>query len=501
LKVLPDARVAAGPSACSHRAWLGPGVRSHRREETAYPAGWLYDRLSDRYGGQIFKDVDAIEPGDDFVEAINRAVGSCDVLLALVGDQWLTITDADGRRRLDDPDDFVRVEIEAALTRNVRVIPILVARARMPRTDELPAGMAGLVRRQALELSPSRFDLDTSRLLKVLDTTLAEVRKGPDGPTRSRKRTWGRSRPLLVGWVVAGIAALIIGILLSQGPSSPPPSGPLERVGLVLTTDGRDDHAANDAAVHGGSRAKGKYGDRLDVKEVTPTRDGSNRKELLDGLISAGVKLIFAVNDYSFMADIATSAKEHPEVTYVLVAGSDPFCDERKNMVCALFKWQDGSFLVGAAAALKSRSHVVSFVGGKPDNIAVVASKEGYEAGVRYIDEQKGTTTRFMRPGYTMLAGGNAAKGKELALEQIRKGADVIYHRGGPGRQGCDRGLRRQRGVRHRQLLRRKPGGLSGRAEVDPHVDGVSGGRSRHVGHRHAHDRLAKGCRKEISRS
>jgi TIR domain len=149
---------------------------SYRREETAYPAGWLYDRLIDRYGGQVFKDVDSIELGDDFVEVITRAVGSCDVLLALVGEEWLTITDEDGRRRLDDPDDFVRVEIEAALTRNVRVIPILVGGARMPRSNELPPSLARLVRRQALELSPARFEYDTSRLLTVLDRTLAEVR-------------------------------------------------------------------------------------------------------------------------------------------------------------------------------------------------------------------------------------------------------------------------------------------------------------------------------------
>ena len=149
---------------------------SYRREETAYPAGWLYDRLANRYGGQVFKDVDSIQLGDDFVEVITRAVGSCDVLLALIGDQWLTITDQDGRRRLEDPDDFVRLEIEAALTRNVRVIPILVEGARLPRADELPPSLAGLVRRQALELSPARFDFDTSRLVKVLDRTLAEMR-------------------------------------------------------------------------------------------------------------------------------------------------------------------------------------------------------------------------------------------------------------------------------------------------------------------------------------
>ena len=82
------------------------------------------------------------------------------------------------RRRLDDPDDFVRLEIEAALTRNVRVIPILVDAARLPSAEELPPSLAGLVRQQALELNPARFEYDTSRLWKVLDKTLAEVHTG-----------------------------------------------------------------------------------------------------------------------------------------------------------------------------------------------------------------------------------------------------------------------------------------------------------------------------------
>ena len=168
VKVMAMAESAAGST--------GRIFISYRREETAYPAGWLYDRLAQHFGAaQIFKDVDSIELGDDFVQVINRAVGSCDVLLALIGAQWLTITDAHGRR-LDNPKDFVRLEIEAALSRNVRIVPILVDGARMPGEDELPAGIAGLARRQALELSPSRFAYDTSRLLKVLDTTLADVR-------------------------------------------------------------------------------------------------------------------------------------------------------------------------------------------------------------------------------------------------------------------------------------------------------------------------------------
>jgi hypothetical protein len=163
---------------------------SYRRQETAYPASWLYDRLAAQYAGQVFKDVDSIEPGDDFVEVIAAAVGSCDVLLALIGNQWVTIADENGRRRLDDPYDFVRLEIEAALTRKVRVIPILVDGAAMPYADELPPSLAGLVRRNALELSPARFDYDTSRLLRVLDRSLTEeaLRAGPSGESTDSKR-------------------------------------------------------------------------------------------------------------------------------------------------------------------------------------------------------------------------------------------------------------------------------------------------------------------------
>src|SRR6516225_1540694 len=151
---------------------------SYRRDDTAYPAGWLYDRLAGHFGrDQVFKDIDSIELGDDFAEVITAAVGSCDVLLAVIGRQWLTITGQDGRRRVENPGDFVRVEIEAALARAVRVIPILVDGAQMPHADELPPSLAKLARRQALELSPNRFDTDTRRLLRVLDRTVAEAQE------------------------------------------------------------------------------------------------------------------------------------------------------------------------------------------------------------------------------------------------------------------------------------------------------------------------------------
>jgi WD40 repeat protein len=165
---------------------------SYRRDDTDYPAAWLYDRLASHFSGnQVFKDIDSIELGDDFVEDITAAVQSCEVLLALIGTRWLTATGRDGRRRLDDPSDFVRVEIEAALTRGVRVIPVLVEGAQMPHADELPASLATLTRRQALELSPSRFDLDTQRLLGVLERTITrpqdEDAPPPGTPPASRR--------------------------------------------------------------------------------------------------------------------------------------------------------------------------------------------------------------------------------------------------------------------------------------------------------------------------
>jgi glycerophosphoryl diester phosphodiesterase len=157
---------------------------SYRRQDSAYPAGWLYDRLAERFGpDQIFKDVDSIELGDDFVETITNAVGSCDILLTLIGQDWLDIAGSDGSRRLDDPDDFVRLEIEAALQREVLLIPILVEGALMPRADQLPPSIAPLVRRQALELSPTRFRADTERLLDVMERTLANLHEKAEEST------------------------------------------------------------------------------------------------------------------------------------------------------------------------------------------------------------------------------------------------------------------------------------------------------------------------------
>ena len=111
------------------------------------------------------------------------------MLLAVIGPRWLTGTGADGHRRLDDPADFVRLEIEAAFARNVRVIPVLVDGARIPGIAELPASIAQLARRQALELSPSRFGSDTARLLEILDRQLKAVTEAERKARKDAERT------------------------------------------------------------------------------------------------------------------------------------------------------------------------------------------------------------------------------------------------------------------------------------------------------------------------
>jgi hypothetical protein len=154
---------------------------SYRRQETSHLAGRLYDRLADRFGEeQVFMDVDTIEPGADFTEVITRAVGTCQVLLAVIGPEWLSAADDQGHRRLDDPDDIVRLEIEAALTRDVRVIPILTEGAVMPRRHEMPESLVGLTRRNAITVRHDSFRYDMERLVTTIAGLLSENTQDAD---------------------------------------------------------------------------------------------------------------------------------------------------------------------------------------------------------------------------------------------------------------------------------------------------------------------------------
>ena len=150
---------------------------SYRRKESSHFAGRLSDRLADSFGtDRVFMDVDTIQPGVDFTQAISHAVKISDVLLAIIGPYWLATTDEHGRRRLEDPDNIVRLEIEAALTGNVRIIPILVDDAAMPRRQDLPESLAGLVRFHASAIRHDTFRSDTERLVTTLQSIVPNRR-------------------------------------------------------------------------------------------------------------------------------------------------------------------------------------------------------------------------------------------------------------------------------------------------------------------------------------
>lgn len=143
---------------------------SYRRDDSAGEAGRLADALETRFGKErVFRDVEDIPAGQDFAREIDRALAKADTLVVIIGREWLAARSAAGRRRLDDAQDFVRLEIESALAHDIRVLPVLVRGTLMPAADELPESLRPLARIQAHELSDSRWDYDVRKLIGLLE--------------------------------------------------------------------------------------------------------------------------------------------------------------------------------------------------------------------------------------------------------------------------------------------------------------------------------------------
>ncbi|HSM83809.1 MAG TPA: toll/interleukin-1 receptor domain-containing protein, partial [Nodosilinea sp.] len=155
---------------------------SYRRSDSHADAGRIYDRLAAHFGkGSVFKDVDDIPPGVDFRDYLNRTLNQCSVVLAVIGPTWLTATDDQGHRRLKNPADWVRVEIEEALEREgVLVIPLLVSHAAMPRPDDLPNSLQNLAFRNYREARPDPdFHKDMDRLIEGLSRYFRQAKLSP----------------------------------------------------------------------------------------------------------------------------------------------------------------------------------------------------------------------------------------------------------------------------------------------------------------------------------
>jgi hypothetical protein len=142
----------------------------YRREDSSGHAGRVFDALTKNFGtDQIFMDVAGIEPGADFLDVIEKSVASCQVLLAVIGRNWLTLRGLKGKSRLEDPTDYVRLEIRAGLERGIRIIPILVQGAAMPAIESLPEDIRKLTRRQGFELRDNRWNDDVAVLVSSIE--------------------------------------------------------------------------------------------------------------------------------------------------------------------------------------------------------------------------------------------------------------------------------------------------------------------------------------------
>jgi TIR domain/PAN domain len=188
---------------------------NYRRDDAISTAGRLHDRLAQTFGpNNLFMDVDHIPAGVDFVEYLHSQVAACDVFLAIIGPNWLNAKDDEGRRRFDNPDDYVKIEIAAALVRDIRVIPVLVDGARPPNADKLPDSVKPLARRNAVEVRNTNFGRDTEALADKIRDALKGARPATGQrrfvvnavprfiPSGRWRAVWGGlAALLLVGWI------------------------------------------------------------------------------------------------------------------------------------------------------------------------------------------------------------------------------------------------------------------------------------------------------------
>jgi hypothetical protein len=186
---------------------------NYRRDDSAGYAGRIHERLTSTFGSRsVFMDLDDIQPGANFVKAIEEHVAACDCMLVLIGKRWLDSRDPAGARRLDNPGDFVRIEIARALERKIRVVPVLLGTTSMPTERDLPPDIRSLAKLQAITLSDKRWDYDINELVRALGGKPRET------TTRTASRV-----AILASTAIMLLVGLVVWILWQPRPVPPPP--------------------------------------------------------------------------------------------------------------------------------------------------------------------------------------------------------------------------------------------------------------------------------------
>jgi hypothetical protein len=202
---------------------------SYRRGDSIGHTGRLYDLLSQHFGSaHVFMDIDTIGPGEDYLEVIEKRCDSCEVLLAIIGRSWVNAVDQNGNRRLDDPGDFVRLEIMRALEKGIRVVPVLVDAAQMPDAKDLPPELKKFTLRNAWEINDKRFHHDVGLLIgalqkmqptlqprsspsKIEEPRLTAPATKSDEPCQEQQRTLITRKSIYVG--IGAVVVLVLGLV------------------------------------------------------------------------------------------------------------------------------------------------------------------------------------------------------------------------------------------------------------------------------------------------
>ena len=159
-------------------------------------------------------DVDDIKPGDDFVKILQKNLDDCAVLIVVIGRQWLDIKNSSGQRRLDNPDDFVRIEVATALERGIPVIPVLVHGTAMPTKTELPDNLKALSQRQAVVITGVSYEFGIEQLVSSIERYFGRKRNGAH-KNQPPATPWYKSLPFKIIWMSL-FALLAIGLLLDE---------------------------------------------------------------------------------------------------------------------------------------------------------------------------------------------------------------------------------------------------------------------------------------------
>lgn len=357
---------------------------SYRRTGGAKDARAIFERLRRELGDhRVFIDLEGIEPGEDFVDLLERQLDGCEALVVLIGPDWAGVTNEHGARRLDDENDFVRIEVGAALRRGVKIFPVLIDGALPPRATELPKDLRPLVRRQAVVLDYAKFDADVVRLARAIARALEP------GVSRPREATSAGpiQRPTDSVVATASIAAPSVAELkssekpaLAPAVVTPPPTPPAPPasdsrtppIAPVTVPEGGSSNppegAATERPISANPRVPGKEPEWNAQQADESTREWQDKSLTKPGLAQRAPLLLMTLIGIGALIWGAMALVDRQQRNKAFVAGAAIY----KTSNCGACHGEDGAHSIDPSYPSLSGSKLVS--GPKAELVAYFAN-------------------------------------------------------------------------------------------------------------------------------